>query len=840
MNDEADGGLYSRFFGESNVAMAILDSEGRIYYHNSKFEKLMESLSLSGGGFAGALPAGGNGRPQLITDILNPLQTSMFWSSLLPVIEGKQVQIVFENLFHSRARGKTLPHWIRVHAWKIEEAAHGRNLLVGIKLEDYTLARQEEIRLQEGKEIAEKSMEAKGQFLANMSHEIRTPIQTIIGMIELLQDTQLDHEQTEYSRQVKFSAEVLLSLINDILDYSKIEAGKMELEHIDFDLEQTVEQAVDMISMEAHKKGLGIATSIPLGTNIIVRGDPSKFRQIVINLTKNAVKFTKEGGVTISLSLSKLAGKEAIRVSVADTGIGIGEEARERLFSTFMQADVSNTRRFGGTGLGLAISRNLVDLMKGRIEMVPNRGGGSIFRFDVPLERSMKKIAPLPPPERNGRLKFLIVDNRAQEREILVSYLLDLGYTDITHAESGESALAMMRAAAARDNPFQICLVNMIMPVMDGWRLAAEIHNDGKIGKADLILMVPHGLMGMDTKMTLLQWFRAYINKPIKRRILAETISSVLNEPLVLEELKENPDDASAAREASAGTAAAKPPVPAVAETAGEDRPVILIAEDHPVNQKLFSMIMEKLGYSSILADDGRDALDKALDNQIDLVFMDIQMPRMNGYEAAEILRKKGFRKPIIAVTASTLSDEREHCIKSGLDDILVKPFKRADIEEMLLKWISFREITTENVFSDAALAPVEVDNPILRKKEKTGKAGGKEIVFSADEMLNTFMGNAELVLPLLARFIERTGAQLAAVREIIGAADWESGRREAHMIRGAALSMSGAELGGAAARLETAFKNADSGEIDSAFPLAEAAFRRFREKAEEWIRSKE
>jgi len=352
--------------------------------------------------------------------------------------------------------------------------------------------------------------------------------------------------------------------------------------------------------------------------------------------------------------------------------------------------------------------------------------------------------------------------------------------------------------------------------------------------------------MGADTKMTLLQWFRAYINKPIKRRVLAETLSSVLNEPLVLEELKDNNDEITMYREERRKKT--RTPEPETERSGndkwpGADRPVILIAEDHPVNQKLFSMIMEKLGYSALLADDGQDALEKALVNHIDLIFMDIQMPRMNGYEATEILRERGFKKPIIAVTASALSDEREHCLKSGLDDILVKPFKRADIEEMLLKWINFREIPAENVFSEAELIPVESPDIIPPDKNKAGElsgAGNSEVVFNADEVLNTFMGNTEMVLPLLARFVERTGTQLNTIQELMQASDWENGRREAHTIRGAALSMSGAELGSAAARLEIGFKNADAEEINAAFPLVKTAYSRFREKAEEWIRSKE
>ena len=870
-----DKGFYYQFFNESDTAMAVLNSEGMILTANKNFENLFESLSQSGEN-TGPESGGGSSLHKSIRDILQSPGSQDFWPSLIPIIAGERNYIVFQCSFNFRRNGEDIPHWFNAHAWRIEAAslAHGDTLLqkwlIGLVLEDYTLVRQEEKKLLLGKESAEKAMEAKDQFLANMSHEIRTPIQTIIGMVELLQETHLDHEQSEYSRQVKFSAEVLLTLINDILDFSKIEAGKMELEHIDFDLEQIVEQAVEMIALEAHKKELYIATSIPLETNIIIRGDPSRFRQVVINLVKNAVKFTKEGGVTVSLKLTSLADKEALRVSVADTGIGVNEETRPKLFSTFMQGDVSTTRRFGGTGLGLAISHNLVNLMKGNIEMVPNEGGGSIFRFDIPLERSGKKPPPLPPPERDGKLRILVVDDRVQERKIIESCLRDLGYTDISQAESGKAALKMMKTASAKGNAYQLCFLDMIMPVMDGWRLAAEIHNDSEIKQPELVLMVPHGLMGAETKMTLLKWFKAYINKPIKRRSLAETITTVLNEPQELEDaslLEEQTDserpgqhstDIPVLQEESEGPAAygwrdiGSRPGLYKASTAirAKNKLPVLIAEDHPVNQKLFSMIMDKLGYSSILADDGQDALEKIAAHKVALVFMDIQMPRMNGYEASENLRKRGFKKPIIAVTASALSDEREHCLRAGIDDVLVKPFKRADIAQMLEKWLnSSRDtpnpppipveepdiIPSPNIEPESGNAAIPAKGPEI----VTSVQPDQNAVFDNEAVLDTFLDNREMVATLLPRFIERTQVQLNNIPDLQKAGNLEECRIEAHTIKGAAFTMSGTELGKAAARLELAYKNNVENEFETAYTLVKEAFDRFKEKAEEFLRSR-
>jgi signal transduction histidine kinase/CheY-like chemotaxis protein/HPt (histidine-containing phosphotransfer) domain-containing protein len=836
--------------------MAILDAEGSIVVMNERLKKFLAanlSFSFSPKAVPGGEPLPEGKKHKTIKDILGARQTEQFWASVAKVLGGETKEAYFEALLYPQDKNE-ITRWAGIRAWLLH-AEPGQKPFIGIRIEDRTLARQEEKKLLEEKEFAENAMEAKSQFLANMSHEIRTPIQTIIGMIELLQDTKLDREQSEYSRQVKFSAEVLLSLINDILDFSKIEAGKMALEHIDFDLEQTIEQAVEMISLEAHKKGLSIATDISPDARLIMKGDPNKFRQIVINLAKNAVKFTKEGGVTVIARLTELGKKEAIRVSVADTGIGIGEEARGRLFTTFMQADVSNTRRFGGTGLGLAISRDLVELMGGRIEMLPNEGGGSIFRFTVPLERSDRETEPLPEPREDPEIPILVVEHNRITRLIIISYLTDLGYTCIESAASGAEALALMREAAAKSKPYRICLVDMVMPVMDGWRLAAEIHNDENICGAVLFLMVPHGLMGADTKMTLLKWFKAYINKPVKRRALAEILNGNLgeqdNSEAELEEISEQETASAKAEGENAISFGDEPGKPG-------DKPLVLIAEDHPVNQKLFAMIVEKLGFPCIVADDGQDALEKALAHPVSLVFMDIQMPRMNGYEATEHLRKKGFKSPIVAVTASAFADEREHCLSIGIDDILTKPFKKPDIEKALFKWLK----RTEAAEDTETVIPVEEADVIKPRtgmaediffpeggpsgKEAAAAAGAKaesggndtkgNPVFNSGEMLETFLHNDEIALSLLYRFITRTMEQIALIPGLIATENWDTAQREAHTIKGAAFTMGAKELGEAASRLEKVFKNREKAEVRTARLSVEEAFTRFRAEAETFL----
>ncbi|MCL2473168.1 MAG: response regulator, partial [Treponema sp.] len=359
------------------------------------------------------------------------------------------------------------------------------------------------------------------------------------------------------------------------------------------------------------------------------------------------------------------------------------------------------------------------------------------------------------------------------------------------------------------------------------------------IKQADLILMVPHGFMGADTKMTLLRWFKGYINKPVKRRSLAETIDAVLNEPQELEALTDPKDvtDAAILNEANRGNQIpAQGAAPDKSVLPGKSALPILIAEDHPVNQKLFAAILEKLGYSAILADDGIEAVEKALANKVALILMDIQMPRMNGYEAAGKLRKTGFDRPIIAVTASALSDEREHCLNAGIDDVLIKPFKRADVEKILLKWVKAGDIeaahTTEipQTPEELSVSAIPVEGPDIVPVSKP------DAVFDSAVITDTFMGNRELIGNLLPRFLERTQAQLKTIPDFKEAGDWESARREAHTIKGAAFTMSGSELGNAAAHLELAFLHNDHNAMETAYPLLQEAFSRFKKEAEDFL----
>ncbi len=687
-------------------------------------------------------------------------------------------------------------------------------------VEDVTERVVREKRLMDAKDEAEKATHTKSQFLANMSHEIRTPIQTILGVVDLIKDTELDSEQSEYVHQIRFSADVLLALINDILDFSKIEAGKLDLETSTFELRSCVRDSVDLLVMDAHRKGLEIIVDIDDSLPALVRGDPGRLRQVIVNLFKNAVKFTAEGGITITLRQVARKTGPMMCFEVSDTGPGVPADTRDRLFTPFFQGDLALTRKAGGTGLGLAISRHLAELMGGKIGLAPaaarigTANEGSVFWFEVPLVAPEYTAPPRPLPT-GGGARILVIDDHAGARAFSARVARTAGYR-VSEVESGEEALSILRGSGS--DPFALCLVDQTMPRMDGWRLASEITGDTTINSTRLVLMAPMGTIGAEAKMKLLRWFNGYIYKPVEPQGLLEAMERALSSEVDLEPAERDAGPVGRTRAAEEGS--------------GEPEPRfevdVLIAEDHEVNRELFSILLGRLGCRVVTAEDGAEAVKLGTSRHFDIVLMDIFMPNMDGYEATRTLREKGFSGPIVAVTASALKGEREKCLEAGMNDILVKPFKKQDLSELLGR----------------ILAPPEDLLPLpgqgeagqgLGMPERVGEQSCEDDpqVLDWKAAVDTFLGQSETVLRLINRFSEKADRQVAELAAALEGRDFLRFRETAHSMKGAAWNLCARRLGDAALSAEEAGRTGDAESAETSLALLRLEFKLFLRAAE-------
>ena len=550
------------------------------------------------------------------------------------------------------------------------------------------------------KEAAEAASRAKSEFLANMSHEVRTPINGIMGMTELALDTELSAEQRDYLTAVRQSGEALLTVVNDILDFSKIESGKLDLESIPFDLRDCVSQAMKSMALPAHQKGLEIAYRIAPQIPGRLIGDPGRLRQILVNLVGNAIKFTDNGDV--ALQVEHETGEDnavLLHFQVRDTGIGIPAEKQAHLFEKFYQADSSTTRRFGGTGLGLAICARLVEMMGGRIWLESAEGQGSIFHFIAQFA-----LAPVQPAAAEETLDVrgvpvLIVDDNEINRRLLLEFTSGWGLRAVA-AESGELALQKLKAAQRERAPFRLLLLDCRMPGMDGFTLAQQVQHDPELS-GTIIMMLTSDAQRGDAGRCRELGISVYLVKPIQKAELLQAIRTALLLPVSLP-LPEQVVTRHTLREA-------------------RSRLRILVAEDNPVNQALMLRLLEKLGHSPVLAGNGREALALWQTQKFDLLFMDVQMPELDGFAAtAEIRRREqptGDHLPIVAMTAHALKGDRERCLAAGMDGYISKPVKFELVQQEIERLCGAPAPLAASSWTPAkALARVDGDLDLLRK----------------------------------------------------------------------------------------------------------------------------